>query len=209
MKLEPADTSHPFAALDLTEYDPVDDYLRRLADALNALSRQQIYAVIGVLYNAWRGNQQIFICGNGGSAATASHMVNDLCKLTIVEGQPRVRAIGLTDNIPLMTAWGNDTEYANIFAEQLKNYVQPGDVLIAISASGNSPNVLRALEVARGYGAICVGLTGKDGGKLKELVDHCIFIPDDYIGRQEDGHMILDHVIASTLRWLIAKGEKL
>ncbi len=146
---------------------------------------------------------EIFILGNGGSAATASHMANDLNKGASVPGQPRFKAIALTDNVPLMTAWGNDTSYENIFVEQMMNFLELGDVVIAISASGNSPNVLRALRVARQYGAITIGFTGRDGGQLRRLVDHGVFIPSDHIGQQEDGHMILDHVITSALRQLV------
>jgi D-sedoheptulose 7-phosphate isomerase len=188
------------------QVDPVNDYLCRLIEMLRRLSRDEIYNVVQVLYQAWQRERHIFVCGNGGSASTASHMVNDLCKLTIIEGQARVKAIALTDNVALMTAWSNDTEYENVFAEQLRNLIEPGDVVIGISASGNSPNILRTMEVAREYQAICIGLTGDTGGKLKAMVDHCISIPDDYIGRQEDGHLILDHVIATTLRGLIMEG---
>ena len=167
------------------------------------MPRDQIWNVIHVLMDAWRERRQIFLLGNGGSAATASHMANDLNKLTIVPGQPRFKAIALTDNVPLMTAWGNDTAYENIFVEQLLNFLEPGDVVIGISTSGNSPNVLKALQVAREHGAVTVGFTGRDGGRLRHLVDHCIFIPSDHIGRQEDAHLILDHVIATTLHRLI------
>ncbi len=189
----------------MTEPDPVDAYLRRLEQTVRSMPRDQIWAVIEVLLQAWREGRHIFICGNGGSAATASHMANDLNKLTIVPGKPRMKTIALTDNVPLMTAWGNDTAYENIFVEQLLNFLEPGDVVIGISTSGNSKNVLRALEEARRYGAVTVGFTGHDGGRLKELADYCIFIPDDHIGRQEDAHMILDHVIANTLRDLISR----
>ncbi len=183
--------------------EPVQDYLARLLVALQRISQQQIREVVGVLFMAWQEGRQVFLFGNGGSAATASHMANDLNKLTITPGMPRMKAIALTDNVPLMTAWGNDTEYANIFAEQLVNFIQPGDVAIGISASGNSPNVLRAMQTASQHQAVCVAFTGDTGGKLKDLADHCIFIPDDCILRQEDGHMILDHVISYTLRTLI------
>ncbi|MEW5868437.1 MAG: SIS domain-containing protein [Chloroflexota bacterium] len=190
-------------------HDPVDDYLKRLAETLERISRQQVWQVIDALFQAWQAGRRIYILGNGGSAATASHMANDLNKYTIVEGLPRMKAQALTDNVPLMTAWGNDTAYENIFSQQLINFLEPGDVVIAISASGNSPNVLRALEVARQGQAVTIGLTGDDGGKLKHLVDHCVCIPDELIGRQEDGHMILDHLIANTLHQLIlAEKEK-
>jgi D-sedoheptulose 7-phosphate isomerase len=187
--------------------DPVSEYLASLAKTISAISTQQVWQVIHLLYRAWQGGRTIFLCGNGGSAATASHMANDLNKFTIAPGKPRMKAIALTDNIPLMTAWANDDDYESIFSEQLKNFVAPGDVVIAISASGNSPNVLRALETACQMKAVTVGFTGNDGGSLKNLVDLCIFIPDEYIGRQEDGHMILDHLISYTLREMIARSE--
>lgn len=185
--------------------DPVKDYLTQMAATLSAISQEQIWSVINVLFLAWAEKRQIYLCGNGGSAATASHMANDLNKFTIVEGKPRLKAISLSDNIPLMTAWANDAQFEDIFAEQLTNFLVPGDVVIAISTSGNSANILKALETARQLNAVTIGFTGDEGGKLKNLVDYCIFIPDDYIGRQEDGHMILDHVISYTLRWMISQ----
>lgn len=190
--------------IELKTYDPVDDYLNRLAATIMRISREEINAVIEVLFQAWKARKQVFILGNGGSAATASHMANDLCKMTAVDGKHRMKAFSLADNAPLLTAWSNDTCYENVFAEQLINYIEPGDVVIAISASGNSPNVLRALEAAREYGAVRIGLTGLDGGQLKSQVEYCVQIPDEHMGRQEDGHLILDHIIAHTLRWMIA-----
>lgn len=188
---------------DAISSDLVDEYLNLLELTISRISREEIWSVTNILFTAWQNGRRVFICGNGGSAALASHMANDLNKLTISAGKIRMKAMALTDNIPLMTAWGNDTEYENIFAEQMLNFVEPGDVLIAISTSGNSANILRAVETARANQALTVGLTGDIGGKLKNLVDACIFIPDDHIGRQEDGHMILNHVIANTLRSLI------
>lgn len=183
--------------------DPVDEYLTLLAGTLGRISRQQVWSAIEVLFEAWHSKKHVYIIGNGGSAATASHMANDLNKFTIVEGMPRFKAVSLSDNIPLMTAWANDSSYESIFSEQLLNLVESGDVVVAISTSGNSPNILQALKVARQKQATTIGFTGDDGGMLKDLVDHCVFIPDAYIGRQEDGHMILDHMIASLLRKLI------
>ncbi|OGO30813.1 MAG: hypothetical protein A2Z16_12145 [Chloroflexi bacterium RBG_16_54_18] len=184
--------------------DPVEEYLTLLAGTLGKISRQEVWSAIEVLYEAWRSQKHVFIMGNGGSAATASHMANDLNKFTIVEGLPRFKALSLSDNIPLMTAWANDSSYESVFSEQVMNLLEAGDVVVAISTSGNSPNILQALKVAREERAITIGFTGDDGGKLKDLVDYCVFIPDAYIGRQEDGHMILDHMIASILRKLIA-----
>lgn len=184
-------------------FDPVDAYIRQLSRTVESLDRAQVWAVIYALYAAWRGGRRIFLCGNGGSAATASHMANDLSKLTIHDGKPRMKAIALTDNVPLMTAWGNDTEFENIFVQPLLNLLEPGDIVLAISASGSSPNVVRAVQVARDHGAHTIAFTGATGGRLKDLVDYLITVPDDNIGRQEDGHMILNHIIATTLRWMI------
>ena len=189
--------------VEMLDSDPVDNYLDQLEQTIRNTPRDQIWAVIHILMEAWRERRQIFILGNGGSAATASHMVNDLNKLTIVDDKPRFKAIALTDNIPLMTAWGNDTAYENIFVEQMLNFLEPDDVVIGISTSGNSSNVVKAIQVSSKYGAITIAFTGNNGGQLKDLVDHCIFIPSDHIGHQEDGHMILDHVIANTLKELI------
>jgi D-sedoheptulose 7-phosphate isomerase len=183
--------------------DAVEAYLMQMAKVVEELPRDAIWSVIDVLMDAWRRGSRVFLLGNGGSAATASHMANDLNKATIVPGQPRFKAIALTDNIPLMTAWGNDSAYENIFVEQMLNFLEPNDVAIGISCSGNSLNVLRAMEVAREHGAVTIGFTGWDGGRLRHLVDHCIAVPAQYIGQQEDGHLILDHLITGTLRQLI------
>ncbi|MFN2251655.1 MAG: SIS domain-containing protein, partial [Anaerolineae bacterium] len=110
------------------------------------------------------------------------------------------RAFALTDNVPLLTAWSNDAEYAEVFAGQLANHVEPGDVVIGISTSGESENVLRALVLAREYGAVTVGFTGDHGGQLRDLVDWCVFVPSGHIGRQEDVHLALDHVITSAIK---------
>jgi len=155
--------------------------------------------VADALMAAWRARAQIFIIGNGGSAATASHMMNDINKFTRVEGQPRFRAIALTDNVPWLTAVGNDQSYNEIFAEPLKNLLNPGDTVIAISASGNSPNIIAAVDYALAHGATVIGFCGRPGGQLAQKAHHKIIIPADRIGQQEDGHMILDHVLSLAL----------
>ncbi|MFQ5410622.1 MAG: SIS domain-containing protein [Anaerolineales bacterium] len=180
--------------------DFVDNYLSELESVIHNLSRDDVRAVVDALLEAHRAERQIFIIGNGGSAATASHMMNDLNKLTIVPGQLRFRSIALSDNVPLMTAWGNDAAYEDIFAEPLRNLMRTGDVLIAISTSGNSPNVVKAVDVAHAeFGAQVIAFTGDKGGRLAEQADLLVRIPSDHIGQQEDGHMILDHVIANAL----------
>ena len=188
---------------DVQADDPLNQYLVELEEAVRLLKRDTLWQATQVMFDAWRREAQIFILGNGGSAATASHMANDLNKLTITPGKPRFKAIALTDNIPLMTAWGNDSSYEEIFAEQLINFIRPGDLVIAISASGNSPNVLRAVQAARQRDAVTIGFTGDTGGKLKGMVDYCILTPTGHICQQEDCHLIAEHAIANTLKKLV------
>ena len=187
--------------------DYVDSYLTELEQVIRNMPRPDILAVVDALETAWREGRQVFLIGNGGSAATASHMMNDLNKLTIVPGQPRMRALALTDNVPLMTAWGNDAAYDDVFVEPLLNFMRRGDVVIAISTSGNSPNVVKAVRAANEHGLKTIGFVGADGGQLAGIADLVIRIPSPLIGQQEDGHMILDHVIAGALRERIKGAE--
>ena len=179
--------------------DFIDNYLDELEVVVHHISRDAVRAVVEALMDSWRRNKTVFLFGNGGSAATASHMMNDLNKYTIVDGMPRFRAIALTDNVPLMTAIGNDLDYSDIFVEPLKNLLQPGDLLIAMSASGNSPNILKAVEYAQSIGVRVVGFCGQPGGRLAQMADLKVIIPSDRIGHQEDGHLILNHVITANL----------
>jgi D-sedoheptulose 7-phosphate isomerase len=186
--------------------DFVSTYLDQLEQVIHNLSRPAVTAVVDALEAAWREERQIFLIGNGGSAATASHMMNDLNKFTLAEGKPRLRALALTDNVPLMTAWGNDAAYEDVFVQPLLNFMRAGDVLIAISTSGNSPNVVKAVQAAREHGLTVIAFTGDRGGRLAELADLVVRIPSPLIGQQEDGHMILDHVVSGALRERIAAG---
>jgi D-sedoheptulose 7-phosphate isomerase len=178
----------------------IDLYLNELEIVIRELSRTDLEAVAEALLRAWRERKHVFILGNGGSAATASHMMNDLNKYASVPGRPRFRAIALTDNMPWLTAVGNDQNYAEVFVEPLENLLEPGDTVIAISASGNSPNVVRAVEYAQAHGATTIGFCGRPGGRLAELADLRVIIPSDRIGQQEDGHLILNHTLAFALR---------
>ena len=180
--------------------DSIDLYLSELENVIHNLSRDEVRAVAEALLEAWRARRHVFLLGNGGSAATASHMMNDLNKFASVPGKPRFRAIALTDNVPLLTAVGNDQSYAEVFVEPLQNLLEPGDTVIAISASGNSANVVRAVEYAQARGARVIGFCGRPGGRLAALADLKVIIPSDRIGQQEDGHMILDHVLSFALR---------
>ncbi len=178
----------------------IERYLTQLTETLDALSREDIAAAADILAQACLARRRVYVCGNGGSAATASHMVNDLSKQATVEGIPAIRAHSLNDNVPLVTAWSNDEDYSEAFARQLECHVEPGDVVIGISTSGNSANVVRALEVARAAGARTIGMTGNDGGVLASIVDCCLFVPSMDIGHQEDVHLVMNHAIAHSLR---------
>jgi D-sedoheptulose 7-phosphate isomerase len=166
------------------------------------LPHEEIDRVIEELMCAYEKNSNIFLFGNGGSAALASHFACDLGKGTVVpeNGHKRFRVMALTDNIPLMTAWANDTCYDQIFAQQLKNFIAPGDVAFAISGSGNSPSVLRGLEVARSHSARTLGLTGFEGGRMRGLCDICMIIPSTNMQIIEDFHLSVTHAIFTVIR---------
>jgi D-sedoheptulose 7-phosphate isomerase len=178
----------------------VANYLTKLKESLDSLPIDQIEGVARILWQAYGNDRQVFIMGNGGSAATATHFVCDLAKGTAVPGKKRFRVVGLNDNMSLVTAWANDDGYENVFKEQLENLVQKGDVVVAISGSGNSPNVLKVVEYANACGAITVGLTGFKGGRLKALAQECIVVPSDNMERIEDTHLILGHLIRLYLK---------
>lgn len=151
----------------------------------------------------WRGYEEgrtLFIFGNGGSAALASHFACDIGKGTVTGGRRRLRVLSLTDNVPLMTAWANDSRYEEIFAEQLNGFVGKGDLVLAISGSGNSPNVVRGLEAARQAGATTLVLTGFDGGKIKVLADLCFIVPSRSMQHIEDVHLCSTHAIFAAVR---------
>src|SRR5207247_4089639 len=156
---------------------------------VRAISQAHLQEILALLEETYRRGRRVFIMGNGGSAATASHFALDLAKNTIMPGVPRLKAISLTDHVPLITAWSNDTHYEHIFAEQLANLIEPGDVVIGISASGNSPNVINAVKLARQSRAATIGLLGATGGKLKSIVDAAVLAPGQNIEQEEDAHM--------------------
>lgn len=178
----------------------ITEYLSQLAATLDRLPADRIEQLIDLLHRARLEGRQVFLLGNGGSAATASHFACDLAKNTIAAGLPNFRAISLVDNTALMTAWANDTAYDNLFCGQLGCLLQPGDVVIGISGSGNSPNVLRAVEMAKAAGAVTVGLTGFAGGKLKGLVDLAIVVPSQCMEQIEDLHLVIEHLVVVALR---------
>jgi len=198
--------------VDLTENPERDqkvEYIRKYLDeicrVLQNLPQADIARTIDVLTQARSEGKRIFVMGNGGSAAMASHFACDLGKGTVQEGKTRFKVISLNDNIPLLTAYANDLGYETVFAEPLASLAEPGDVAMAISSSGNSPNVLRAMDVARERGLTTIGITGFEGGRLKEKVDVCVVAPADSQhpdGMQlvEDAQWVVLHAIFVAIR---------
>lgn len=178
----------------------INSYIADLHQILDDLPINKIEKVISILHQARLENKQIFIMGNGGSASTATHFVCDLAKNTRKEGWPHFRVIGLADNMASFSAYANDEGYENVFARQLEGFVQPDDVVIAISTSGNSPNVVRAVELACEKGAQTVGFTGFGGGLLGGMVDVNVLVRSECIERVEDVHLMLEHMICMALR---------
>lgn len=181
-------------ALALEEH--VSEVRRVLSDIVTA----DVERVVEVILQAHSRGSQIYVLGNGGSASTASHFACDLSKSTIVDSRRRLRVTSLTDNVALLTAWANDTSYDRVFAEQLANLVCPGDVVVAISAAGNSPNVIEAVQAASERGAVTVALVGFTGGALKWAVDVAVHVASHDYGVVEDCHLVLEHAITASTR---------
>jgi D-sedoheptulose 7-phosphate isomerase len=183
--------------------EAIINYFIELEQTMDMISLQQLQDVLALIEKTYYNNHRIFIMGNGGSAATASHLALDLAKNTITPGAPRLKAVSLTDHVPLITAWSNDTAYEHIFAEQLANMVEAGDAVIGISASGNSLNVINALQLAKQLDASTIGLLGAKGGIMKDIVDAYVLAPGQNIEQEEDIHLILSHVITRHMRQFI------
>jgi len=180
--------------------DELIGYLVQVQQVLDELEVAPIERVVHLLEMARLRGRTVFVMGNGGSASTASHLVADLSKNTRQPGWPNFRVIGLADNMASITAYANDEGYENVFARQLESFVKAQDVVIAISASGNSPNVINAIDLAQKAGAATVGLTGFDGGKLGRMVDVHLHVPSNIIEQVEDVHLMLEHMLVKTLR---------
>jgi D-sedoheptulose 7-phosphate isomerase len=178
------------------------EYFSILSEVIHQVPCELVDRIAAALLSAYDEGRTVFLFGNGGSASLASHFACDLGKGTAGVGKQRkrFRVAALTDNIPTMTAWANDSSYDDIFAEQLLNQVRPGDVAFAISCSGNSPNVLKALQVARQEGAFLIGLTGFQGGKMIHLCDLCLVIPSANMQIIEDLHLSVAHSLFSIAR---------
>ncbi len=183
-------------------------YVGEVKGILDQLPMERVRRICDVLYRAYENQRTIFVFGNGGSAALASHLACDLGKGTHapcpkgldMRSVPKVKVFSMTDNVPMITAWANDAAYEDIFVEQMDNFIERGDVAFGISGSGNSPNVLKALQLARQRGAVTVGLTGFQGGKMKDLLDYGIVVPSNSMQQIEDVHLILAHLVFLNIR---------
>ena len=197
----------------------IDLYFSEAEKIIREIDRAAIQEVVDILYDAWQSGKTVFTMGNGGSASTATHLACDLAKVTIVPGKKRLRAMALTDNIPLVSAWTNDSGFGSIFAEQLEPWLEEGDVLIGLSVHGGSgvgdagpwsQNLVRAMHLARERGAKVIGFSGFDGGAMKQMTDVCVVVPIDSepLGTPlvEAFHVVLHHLVATALRQKIETG---
>ncbi|HXA64464.1 MAG TPA: SIS domain-containing protein [Bryobacteraceae bacterium] len=171
-------------------------YKAALLEALDRIDTSRVEQAIEWFREARDSSKHIFVCGNGGSAATASHFTCDIVKGASYNRDTRFRIMALTDSLPTLTAYSNDVGYECIFVEQLKNFAQPGDLVMCISGSGNSPNVVRAMEYANSIGCKTIALTGRDGGQLGPLAQLNVHVAVPHMGRIEDAHMVVCHMIA-------------
>mgnify|MGYP000973152724 FL=1 len=178
---------------------PLEAYIDRLKTTLDKISREEINGFLNLLVDALEAGRNVFTLGNGGSAATASHMAVDFNKGLSWGKARRFRFLCLSDNLPTLTAYANDVSYEDVFVEPLKNFLESGDLVIAISGSGNSRNVIKAVEYANAHGAVTVGLTGYDGGLLRKTARHGVHVPIRDMQVTEDLHMVLDHLAYSVL----------
>ncbi|MBI2664027.1 SIS domain-containing protein [Candidatus Woesearchaeota archaeon] len=185
----------------MVEY--IKSYFEQKKRDMDSINPEDVKVVVDALFQAWKDGKQVFIFGNGGSASTASHFACDLGKGTLQKvydpSEKRFRVISLTDNVAVMTAFANDVHFDEVFSQQLNNLVNEGDVVIAITGSGNSPNVIKGIEMAKRFKAKTFAFLGFDGGKLKDMVDHYIHVKSSHYGRVEDCHLMLHHLITDYL----------
>ncbi len=176
-------------------------YFQEISNLLARVDRSQIDSLLQAICKAHENSRFVFIIGNGGSAANASHLCEDLGKGTLsdFDTQKRLKVMSLVDNTPYILAWANDEGYERIFVEQLKNLASPDDLLIAISGSGNSPNVLRAVEWANGRGLVTFGVTGYDGGRLAKTAQNNLHVPSHNMGMVEAVHGVIFHYLVEEL----------
>lgn len=186
----------------------MDSYLEDLKNALNGFDVKDLKEVAEILLEANDGGKTIFFCGQGGSAATASHISNDLSKIPCREGRRRFKAISLVDNVSQLTAWINDIGYEQCFVEALKCLLQEGDILIALSCSGNSMSVVNAVNYVNEHGGVTIGMTGIPGGKLAGIAQKVVMIQSENMQRIEDGHLTFAHILSSSIRHHFSEGRE-
>jgi len=196
-----------FVSLEVSLQTTLRDYWGEVASVAAAIDLVSLERVAVMLLACQARGRVVFVIGNGGSAATASHFACDLSKGTRSGGPPTFHVVSLTDNVPLLTAWANDSGYERVFSEQLTALARPGDLLVAISASGNSPNVVAAVDAARSCGMGLVAFTGRSGGLLPRMVDVVLNVPSDRIEVVEDAHLIVAHSLCVAVRERLASGE--
>ncbi len=196
--------------------EQIEQYFKEIKEITDNISRKDIDDAIELLFDAWKHDNQVFFCGNGGSAGTATHFMCDLFKVTIIKGKKRFKAFCLNDNIPLMTALINDDGFDNLFIEQLKNLYRKGDILICLSVHGGSgkdkaglwsQNLLKAMDYVKNHGGKTIGFSGFDGGAMNDVADVCIVVPFDATPHVEAFHVVLQHLIAFRLKEKIAEYE--
>jgi D-sedoheptulose 7-phosphate isomerase len=191
--------------------EPIASYLAHTRATLDDLSVAEIQSVIDELQQAYDHNRQVLIIGNGGSSATASHFAGDLAKTILGyppnRGAKRFRALSLAADMPIITAWANDASFEDVFAEQVEGLGQPDDLLIVITGSGNSPNIVSALDAAKRLGLRTVGFLGFSGGRAKDMVDAHVLVRSDHYGHVEDMHMMLVHLITAYFTGVVARGS--
>ena len=177
----------------------IDGYIALLSEIMNRLDRHSLVEIASIIRTAYNEERMIFTLGNGGSASTASHLACDLNKGACFGAEKRFRVIALTDSQPIILALANDVSYNDIFVEQLRNFAREGDVVIGISGSGNSTNVLKAIDYARTRGCTTIGFCGFDGGSLRKLADHTLHVPIDDMQITEDVHLVASHILTRVL----------
>ncbi|QJC53264.1 SIS domain-containing protein [Paenibacillus albicereus] len=186
----------------------IESYFHAVSSSLDSVNAERVHRLAGAIVGVWKQRGTIYIMGNGGSASTASHFACDLSKLTIAGGRPRVKAVSLTDNAAILTAWANDSHYEDIFIHQLIPFLEPRDMVIAISASGNSGNVVKALGYAAEAGAATASLSGFQGGAVSRMTDYPIITFSDSMQVIEDSHSLLCHGMALEVCQLMERVEE-